>query len=118
MKINKWIYSGPTFKVNSEVICKAIDTIMPEQELINTNAKFIHKMMNSRNCESLHENIARPNRSTSIYFHRRPKKKLYRTALEHHIDCYNQIPAEMKYIKLKAFSSKLQKAEIEYKPCD
>ena len=91
---------------------------MPEQELINTNAKFIHKIMNNKGCKSIHENIVKPNRSTSIFYHRRPKKKLYRTALEHHIDLYNQLPVDIKYLKPKTFASKLKKRDIEYKPRD
>ena len=91
MKVNKWICGGPTFKVNSEIICKAIGTPLLEQELLNSNAKFIHKMIGNNICKSLHDHIAKPNRSTSIYYHRRPKKKFYRTSLEHHTDFYHQI---------------------------
>ena len=118
MKINKWTYNGPTFKVKSEVICKKLGVLKPEHELININAKFIHKIMTNQSCKSIQENIVRPNRSTSIFYHKRPKKKLYRTALEHHVELYNQIPTDIKYLKPKTFSAKLKKRTIDYKPKD
>ena len=52
MKVNKWIFGGPTLKVESEKICRDIGTQMPEVELLNSNAKFIQKLMGNRICKS------------------------------------------------------------------
>ena len=99
MRINKWIHGGPIFKVNNAKICKEIGAILPEHEMIYSNAKFIQKLMYQKETVSIKNHIVILNRSTSILYHRNPKKKSYRTALEHHINMYNQLPAKIKLLK-------------------
>ena len=65
---------------------------------------------------SIKNDIVIPNRSTSILYHRYPKKKSYRTPLENHIHMYNQIPAESKMLKPKTYAKKLKKVGFDYKP--
>ena len=76
MRINKWIRGGPYYKVSSEKICNEIGNMLPERELLNTNAKFIHKQITFHQNEALREFIAIPNRSTSKLYHKAPYSKL------------------------------------------
>ena len=119
MRINKWIHGGPVFRVDNIKICKEINNPIPEQEIMKANAQFIQKMMSQKVKISLHDHIAMPNRSTSRIYHKCPKKKMYQTAFEHHLNLYNQLPANIKYLKPKTFSAKLKKLEtLEYKPIE
>ena len=119
MKINKWIYGHSVFKKENEKICKWIGNPLPAQEILRVSLKFIHKLLNQEIQTSLHRHIVKPNRITSKYYHRNPKKKLYRTALEHQIALYNQFkPVENKALKPKTFAKKLKSLPIEYTPED
>ena len=55
--------------------------------------------------------ITRTKRVTSNYYHLTPKKKLYRTPLEHLMMLYNQIPGNLKFLKHKAFARKINSQE-------
>ena len=118
MRINKWIHGGPIFKVDNFKTCKEIGNPLPEQEILQANSRLIQKLMSQKEKVWIKNHIAMPNCSTSRNFHKCPKKKSYRTALEHHINLYSQLPAAIKYLKPKTFSAKLKKLEIEYKPID
>ena len=54
----------------------------PEQDILVNSARFFHKLITQKESMSLHENLVIPKRAKSILYHRNPKKKLYRTALE------------------------------------
>ena len=118
MKVNKWIYGGQTFKKENTEICKKIGNLQPEQDMLISSAKFIHKLLTQKESMSLHEHIIIPKRAKSIIYHRNPKKKLYRTALENLIHLYNQIPHDNKPLKMKTFTKKLKKEGIDYRPPD
>ena len=118
MRINRWVHGGNTFKESSIKICKKINRPLPEQEILRANAKFSHKLILNPDIQSLQRYVARPKRSTSRLFHVKPKKKLYRTPLEHHIQLYNQLPEDLKYLKPKTLAYKLKKREVEYTPED
>ena len=119
MRINRWIYGRSVFKEKSEKICKAIGNPLPSQEILRVSLRFIHKLINQEIRISLHKHIVKPNRVTSRYYHRTPKKKMYRTALEHQISLYNQFKhPEIKALKPKSFSKKLKSIPIEYTPED
>ena len=118
MRINRWVHGGQTFKEASTKICKKINRPLPEQEILRSNAKFAHKLMGNTEIGSLQRYIARPRRSTSKLYHSNPKKKLYRTPFEHHIQVYNQLPEDLKYIKPKTLAIKLKKRDVEYTPED
>ena len=109
MKVNKWIYGGQTFKKENIEICKRIGNLPPEQDILVNSAKFIHKLLTQKESISLHENLIIPKRAKSIIYHRNPKKKLYRTALENLVNLYNQIPNDYKPLKTKTFTKKLKK---------
>ena len=53
IRINKWAYGANTFRLENEKICKDLEIHLPKEEIINTNAKFIHKGMNDQNVGSL-----------------------------------------------------------------
>ena len=118
MKVNKWIHRGLVFKIENDKMSSKIGNPLPEQDILNTNVKFIQKLMSQNQTKSLHKCIAKPNQSTARIYHKRPKKKLYRMPLEHHIQIYNQLPANIKFLKPQTFSAKLKKITIEYKPED
>ena len=101
MQVNRWIHGGQTFKEVSTKICKQINRPIPEQEILKANAKFSHKLIGNPEIGSLQNFIARPRRSTSRIYHSNPKKKLYRTPLDHHIQIYNQLPDTLKYLNPK-----------------
>ena len=65
-----------------------------------------------------HAHIVIPKRKTSILYHLRPKKKLYRTALEHHIEIYNQLDDDLKPLNPKQYARKVKTRKIEYTPKD
>ena len=117
MCINKWIYGKSVFRKENEEICKVINKPLPEQEILQSSAKFIHKIISRKEKISINDYIGQPSRSTSKIFHHKPKKKTLRTSLEHHIHLYNQISPKIKYLKPKSFALKLKKGEvIEYRP--
>ena len=118
MWINKGIPGGPTFKVALAKICKEIGSILPEQEIINCNAKFIHKQLLKHRTEALQRHVAIANRWALKYYHEQLKKKIYRTPLEYYLQLFNQIPSEIKYLKPKSFSKRIKKMEWEFKPED
>ena len=89
MRINKWIYGKPVFRKENKEICTIIEKPLPEQEILQASAKFIHKLMNRKEKISLNNYIGQPSRSTSKIFHLKPKKKTLRMPLEHHIHLYN-----------------------------
>ena len=64
MKINKWIHGGFTFKQENKKICKEIMVPLPEKEILDSSAKFIHKPMTERKTKSIQKHIAIPNRTT------------------------------------------------------
>ena len=99
-------------------ICKKIGSLSPEQDILVNSAKFIHKLLSQKESISLHENLIIPKRVKSIIYHRNPKKKLYRTALENLVNLYNQIPNDHKHLKSKNFAKKLKKEGVEYQPAD
>ena len=103
MRINKWIYSGQTFKVVSQKICERIDNPLPEQKLINASAKFIHEIIYEIGIKTINCLISRQNIATACYYHTNTKKKLYRTSQEYHIHLSNQIPAELKFLRPATF---------------
>ena len=107
MKVNKWIYGGQTFKKENIKICKEIERLIPEQDILVNSARFFHKLITQKESMSLHENLVIPKRAKSIIYHRNPKKKLYRTSLENLITLYNQIPHDTKILKVKTFTKKL-----------
>ena len=112
------LYGSSVFCVENEKVCKKIGSNLPEQDIIQVSARFIHKVIGHKESVSIKQYIGRPSRSTSKIFHNNPKKKTYRMALKHHICLYNQLPQSIKYLKPKTFVSKLKKIEIEYKPPD
>ena len=116
MKINKWIHGGNTFMMNKKKICDKIGSPMPEKELIDISALFIHKLISQAKAKALHNFIYLPNRTVSRVYHRCPKKKLYRTPLESHLHLYNQIPAHLKFLNNKQLKRKLKKETIDYTP--
>ena len=118
MRINKWTRGGTTCKVASELICKDIGCLMPEREILNHNAKFIHKQITTQPNPALQKFIAIPNRCTSKLYHKVPKKKLYRTSFEYLLQLYNQIPPELKPLKPQTFSKRPKKYELEFTPED
>ena len=96
MRINKWIYGKSIFRLENEIICKSIGNILPEQEILHASAKFIHKFINQKEKSSINDYIGRPTHSTSNIFHKNPKKKLYKTAFQHHLHLYYQIQSTIK----------------------
>ena len=118
MRINKWIYGGPTYKRSNKAICKEIGIPEPEQEILKANSKFIHKLINKKSRMTTHAHIVIPKRKTSILYHRKPKKKLYRTALEHHIEIYNQLDDDLKPMNPRQFGRKVKTRKVEYTPKD
>ena len=91
MRINKLIYGGPTFMKLCEKICKENSCPLPQQEILQTNAKFIQKIMHTNEPISIHKNILKPNRATSLIYQSHPKIKLYRTPLGHYTTSYLQL---------------------------
>ena len=118
MWINKWIYGECTFKLENEKILKAISAPTREQEIINANARFIHKVINQKKVGSLLKLITSTARSTARFHHIAPKKKLYRTAFEYHLQLFNQLPNDIKFVKPLTFKKKLWNIKIEFKPQD
>ena len=118
MRINKWIRGGPTFKVASELICKEIRCLLPEREILNHNAKFIHKQITAQPNPALQKFIPIPNQSTSKLYHKVPKKKLYKTSFKYLLQLYNQIPPNLKPLKPKTFGRRIKKIELEFTPED
>ena len=116
MRINKWIYGKSVFRKENQEICNKINKPLPEQEILQSSAKFIHKIMSRKEKISINEYIGQPSRSTSKIFHMKPKKKTLRTSFEHHIHLYNQLPSNIKYLKPKSFAVKLKKQDLEYRP--
>ena len=108
MRINKWVYGESIFKVGNKNICKSIEVNMPEQDIIQSSARFIHKLINQKESVSIKDYIGRPSRSTSKLFHTKPKKKTWKTALEHHNCLYNQLLPNIKYLKPSTFKDKLK----------
>ena len=102
----------------NQEICTIINKPLPEQEILQASAKFIHKLMSRKEKISINNYIGQPSRSTSKIFHFKSKKKTLRTPLEHHIHLYNQIPSDIKYLKPKTLAVKLKKRDLEYKPLD
>ena len=96
MKINKWIWGKCAYLKNSETICKEIGCLMPQKEILNCHAKFIHKQITQTQNPALRKFIVFPSRSTSRLHHRNPKKALYKTPLELHLQLYNKIPPLLK----------------------
>ena len=95
MRINKLICGGNTSMKLSEKICKEIEKLLPEQEIIRSNAKFIHTVMFFNEPTSLHKHILKPRRSL-----------------------FNQLHPDIKYLNPKAFAKEITKMELEYKPDD
>ena len=116
MRVNKWIYGKSIFKKENQEICTSINKPLPEQEIIQASAKFIHKIMSKNEKISINQYIGQPSRSTSKIFHIKPKKKTLKTPLEHHIHLYNQIPLKIRYLKPKTFALKLKKEDLKYRP--
>ena len=118
MRINKWIYGKSVFRKENKEICKIIDKHLPEQEILQSSAKFIQKIMSKKEGSSINDFIGQPSRSISKIFHIKPKKKTLRTSLEHLIQLYNQLSPKIKYLKPKTFATKLKKEPVEYTPPD
>ena len=118
MRVNRWIYGENTFKQEKEKICRKINSHLPENEKINANSRFIHKIMSDKKVGSLLNLTTTTNRSTSKTHHRYPKKKLHRTSFEYHIQLYNQIQPELKKLRPVTFKKKLRKTCIEFTPED
>ena len=89
---------------------------MPDQEILQASARFIQKLISQKEDNSIKEYIGRPTRFTSNLFHVKPKKKMWRTALEHHSSLYNQMSPPIKYLKPSSFALKPKKLQLEYKP--
>ena len=118
MKVNKRIYGKHIYCQSNAKICKLIKSPLPEQELLCMSARFINNLSMEKQKISVHKHIIIRKRAASKIYHRAPKKKLYRTALEHQISFYNQLPQHLTGLKSKTFATKLKKVEIEYKPED
>ena len=91
---------------------------MPEHEILNFNAKFIHKQITDKPNPALRSFIAIPNRSTSKLYHKIPKKKLYKTSFEYLLQLYNQLQPKLKPLKPKTFSKRIKKEKLEFTPED
>lgn len=116
MKINKWIWGKCAYKKNSETICKEIECLMPAKEILNCHAKFIHKQITQHRNPALRRYMIFPSRSTSRLHHSYPKKTLYKTPLELHLQLYNQIPSNLKPLKPKTFAKRVKKTDFEFTP--
>ena len=119
MKINKWVHGGNTFMMNKFKICKKIDSPLPEKEILDSSVLFIHKQIGHNKTQALHNYIAMPNRTVSKIYHKKPKKKLYRTPLDCHLHLYNQMPPDLKFLNPKQLRRKLKKMkkdDINYTP--
>ena len=116
MKINKWIWGKCAYMKSSESICKEIGCLMPEKEILNSHAKFIHKQITQHQNPALRKYIVFPSRSTLKLHHRFPKKALYRTPLELHLQLFNQIPPMLKPLKPKSFAKRVKKTDFEFTP--
>ena len=116
MKANKWIWNQCAFKKASETICKEIGSLLPEREILNGHAKFIHKQITIQKNPALRKYISFPSRCTSKLYHKYPKKALYRTPLEYHLQLYNQIPALLKPLIPNTFGKRIKKQKLEFTP--
>ena len=116
MRINKMIDGQKYFRTENEKICNRIKMPLPKQEIVNSSAKFIQKLIHDRKTPAIMERITRTKRVTSKFYHIYPKKKIYKTPLEVLINLYNQISNELKHEKPKTFKRKLKKEKIDYNP--
>lgn len=48
MRRNKWIYTKGSFKLEIGKSCKELKIPLPDQEIINANAKFFQNVMNDQ----------------------------------------------------------------------
>ena len=89
---------------------------MPEDKIINANAKFIHKVINDQKVDSLTNLTTSTNRITAKIHHKYPKKRLYWTPFEYQLQLFNKIPQDLKKLKNKTLKKKFKKQTIEFKP--
>ena len=90
--------------------------MMPSREILNSHAKFIHKQITQHRNPALRKYILFPSRSTSRLHHSYPKKALYKTPLEYHLQLYNKIPPNLKPLKPKTFAKRVKRMDLEFTP--